>query len=111
MTTKKTPDDQPFELNLDAVASENDLTPYRIHAHGRRWTLQHMDSLDVWGLIEGAQKGDFEAAMAILQAAFGEDWDDFRKNPLPRFKFGELYSKYTAHCGMTPGESQASTAS
>lgn len=114
MTAKKiagTPDNQPFDLNLDTLKSEEELEPYRLHAHGRRWVLAHMDDLDVWGLIDGAQKGDFEAAIAVLKAAFGNDWEAFISHPMKRYKFRELYNKYTEHCGMTPGESSASTGS
>jgi hypothetical protein len=114
MSTRKTsgtPDDQPFDFNLDAVEAEANATAWRMHAHGRRWTLEHMAELDVWAMLDGANRGDLDAMVAILSQAFGDDWNEFRSHKLPRHKLQALFNAYTKHCGADMGESQASTGS
>ncbi|GAA3384505.1 hypothetical protein [Streptomyces racemochromogenes] len=103
-----TSDSQPFDFNLDTVQAEADLTPFRVHAGGRRFSFAHLQSLDVWDLVEIAEGGDTGATLGVLRAALGDDFAEFRKNPLPQYKLKQLFEAYQKHCGLLPGESDAS---
>lgn len=105
------PDDKPFDFNLDAARTEADLSPFVIQWAGRRWTLAHMQTLDVWPLADAAEQGDLAATRAAFSAALGEDWPEFQKHPLPQYKMAALFNAYQKHCGITAGESPASDGS
>lgn len=111
-TTKKAaaslPDDQPFDFNLDTVEAESELRPFRVHFHGRRWEMEHLEALDVWDLIEAAEKGETGAMLGAFKAALGDDFEDFRKIKLPQYKLKALFNAYRDHCGIEAGESDAS---
>ncbi|MFF5703392.1 hypothetical protein ACFY7H_12925 [Streptomyces sp. NPDC012794] len=106
--TATTSDSQPFDFNLDAVQAEAELMPFRVHFGGRRYALAHLQSLDVWDLVEIAERGDTGATLGVLKAALGETFTEFRKNPLPQYKLKQLFEAYQKHCGLLPGESDAS---
>jgi hypothetical protein len=106
--TAKPADDKPFDFNLDAVKAEVDLTPFRVHFDGRRWEFAHMEGLNVWELVEAAEGGEVRAMIGIFQAALGDDFADFRKVKFPQYKMKALFAEYRKHCGMQPGESEAS---
>lgn len=110
-TRKTTPDDQPFDFNLDAVKAEAELRPFRFHWGGRRFEMQHMEALDVWPLMEAAEGGDMAATRGIFQQALGDEWADFRKEPMPQFKLKALFKAYRDFCGVAEGESGASSGS
>lgn len=110
-SAKPAADDKPFDFNLDAVEAEAELTPFRVHYAGRRWEFAHMQALDVWDLIEGAEKGDLEAMLTAMEMAMGDQWEDFRKLPLPQYKLMPLFEAWQKHCGVEPGESPASVGS
>lgn len=107
-TATKTADDQPFDFNLDAVKSEVELTPFRVHFDGRRWEFAHIEGLDIWDLVEAAEGGEVKAMVGVFRISLGEQWEDFRKVKLPQFKMKALFTEYRKHCGMEPGESEAS---
>lgn len=108
--TKKAPDDQPFDFNLDAVQAEVDLSPWRVHWDGQRWEFQHAEELDVWRLMENADGGDVGAVLSVLRAALGdEQWADFKKIGMPQYKMKALFEAYKKHCGL--GDSGASSVS
>lgn len=115
-TTSKTntvkravPDDAtPFDFNLDAVQAEVDLTPWRINWKNRRWQFEHLQNLDVWALLEAAEGGDTKATAGIFRQALGDQWAEFRKIPIPQYKMKALFEAYKQHCGLEPGESDAS---
>ena len=106
-----TPDDQPYDFDLDAVKSEIDLTPWRVKFGGRRWSFEHLQGLDVWDLIEGADQGDLQQGIQVFKIALGDQFEEFRKIRLPQFKLEALFKQYEAHCGVKPGESEGSTSS
>lgn len=106
--TKVHADDQPFDFNLDAVQAEVDLAPFRVHFAGHRYAFAHLQSLDVWDLVEIAEGGDTGATLGVLKAALGDGFAEFRKNPLPQYKLKQLFEAYQKHCGLLPGESDAS---
>jgi hypothetical protein len=106
--TSKTADDQPFDFNLDAVKSEVELTPFRVHFDGRRWEFAHLNGLDIWDLVEAADGGDMKAVIGAFKLALGDQYDDFRKVRLPQYKMMPLFKAWQQHCGVEPGESQAS---
>ena len=109
-TKRTTPDDEPFDFNLDAVQAEVDLSPWRVHWDGRRWEFAHMQDLDVWPLLEAAEAGDVEAMLGIFRTALGEQqWKDFRKIRLPQYKMKALFDAYRKHSGLAEGESAASS--
>lgn len=111
MTTPKKRDDQPFDLNLDTVEAEVELTPFRFHYGGKRWTMSHAQELDTWDLLAAADGGDLAQVNAVFKAALGKQWSDFRKHPLPQYKALALFNAYQQHSGIEPGESQGSTGS
>ncbi|MCX4993855.1 hypothetical protein [Streptomyces longwoodensis] len=109
-TATKPADDQPIDFNLDTVEAEVALTPFRVHWAGRRWTLQHSEELDIWGLADGAARGDVAATIAIFRLALGpKQWAEFSKKPMPQYKLKALFEAYRKHCGL--GESEASPSS
>lgn len=106
--TSKTPDDQPIDFNLDAVQSETELRPFRVHFDGRRWSFEHMEALDVWDLVEAAEGGEVSAMTGVFRISLGDQWDAFRKVKFPQYKMKALFNAYREHCGLEPGESEAS---
>lgn len=109
MSTKtQTADDQPFDFNLDAVQAETELRPFRFHWNGKRWEMQHLEALDVWGLMEAAEGGDTAAMTGAFREAMGKQWETFRAIRLPQYKLKALFDAYRKHCGLEPGESAAS---
>ncbi|KMS71762.1 hypothetical protein ACH49_24365 [Streptomyces leeuwenhoekii] len=111
MTTRTAPkptDSEPFDFNLDAVQAEADLRPFRVHWGGRRFEMQHLEALDIWELMEAAEKGEAGAMVGAFREALGDQWDDFRAIRLPQFKLKALFDAYRKHCGLEPGESAAS---
>lgn len=107
-TATKPTDSEPFDFNLDAVKAEVDLAPFRIHWGGRRFEMQHLEALDIWGLLEAAEGGDSAAMVGAFREALGDQWEDFRKIKLPQYKLKALFTAYREHCGLEPGESDAS---
>lgn len=103
-----TPDDQPFDFNLDAVKSEVELTPFRVHFDGRRWEFAHMEGLDIWDLAEAAEGGEVSAMVGVFRISLGDQYADFRKVRFPQYKMKALFDAYRTHCGLEPGESGAS---
>lgn len=108
-------DDEVFDFNLNAVEAESDLKPFRFlwaskKDPNRRLTMQHMEGLDVWPLMEAADGGDHAAMAGIFRVALGEEqWEEFRKTPLPQYKLKALFKAYRKHGGQEPGESLASS--
>lgn len=106
--TSKTPDDQPWDFNLDVVEAEVELRPFRVHFGGRRFTFTHMQELNAWDAIEAAESGDIGVVVESLKLALGEQWEDFRKVPMPQHKLTRLFKAWQTHSGLNPGESEAS---
>ncbi|MFF9568503.1 hypothetical protein [Streptomyces sp. NPDC014685] len=108
-------DDEVFDFNLNAVEAESDLKPFVFlwasKTNGnRRFTMQHMESLNIWPLMEAADRGDAAAMAGIFRVALGdEQWDEFRETPLPQYKMSALFKAYQKHSGQKPGESLASS--
>lgn len=119
MTTTRTatkPDDQVFDFNLNAVEAESTLAPFRFmwaskDDPNRRLAMQHMEGLDVWPLMAAAEGGDASAMAGIFKTALGDDWEEFRKTPLPQYKMKALFDAYRKHSGAGAGESEASSSS
>lgn len=107
-TARTTPDDQPFDFNLDTVKAEVELTPFRVHFDGRRWEMLHLQDLDIWDLVEAAEGGDVKAMLVAFKLALGDEFENFRKIRLPQYKLTALFKAYQQHCGLEPGESAAS---
>lgn len=110
-------DDEVFDFNLNAVAAETDLRPFRFlwasaTDPNRRLTMQHLAGLNVWPLMEAADAGDAAAMAGLFRVALGdEQWEEFRETPLPQYKMQALFKAYQKHSGQKPGESPASPAS
>lgn len=107
-------DDEVIDFNLNAVQAETELRPFRFAWAGkdnpnRRLTMQHMEALNVWPLMAAAEGGDAGAMAGIFRTALGDDWEDFRKTPLPQYKMKALFAAYRKHCGVSEGESLASS--
>ncbi|MEU0675481.1 hypothetical protein ABZ330_21820 [Streptomyces sp. NPDC006172] len=108
-TVARRPDDKPFDFNLDAVPCEVDLTPFVFVHEGRRWTMQHLQELNIMPLIAAAQNGDAAAMLGAFREALGKEWPEFERKGLPQWKLQPLFDAYSKHCGMAPGESPASS--
>jgi hypothetical protein len=111
--TAKNADDEVFDFNLNTVQAETELRPFRFawaskDNPNRRLSMQHMESLNVWPLMAAAEGGDAGAMAGMFRVALGEDWEEFRKTPLPQYKMKALFNAYRKHCGVNEGESQAS---
>jgi len=107
-TATKAQDDKPFDFNLDAVQSEVDLVPFRVHFDGRRFEFAHIEGLDIWDLVEAAEGGEIKAMIGVFRTSLGDQWEDFRKIKFPQYKMKALFTAYRKHCGLEPGESEAS---
>lgn len=107
-TATKTPDDQPFDFNLDTIEAEVELRPFRVHFGGKRWTFTHMQELDAWDTIEAAAAGDIGVVVESMKLALGDQWEDFRKIPMPQHKLMPLFKAWQRHSGVNAGESEAS---
>ncbi|MFE3657280.1 hypothetical protein [Streptomyces sp. NPDC059165] len=108
-TATKRTDDSPFDFNLDAVQSEVELRPFRVHFDGRRWEFAHMEGLNIWDLVEAAEGGEVAAMTGVFRISLGADqWEEFRKVKFPQYKMKALFTAYREHCGLEPGESEAS---
>ncbi|MCX5522584.1 hypothetical protein OG342_06865 [Streptomyces bobili] len=111
MTTRTAPkptDSEPFDFNLDAVESEVELRPFRVHYNGHRWEFAHMEGLNIWDLVEAAEGGEVSAMVGVFKISLGEQWTEFRKLKFPQYKMKALFKEYRKHCGLEPGESEAS---
>ncbi|MCX4676694.1 hypothetical protein OG413_15525 [Streptomyces sp. NBC_01433] len=114
-TRTATADDQVAEFNLNAVQAETSLAPFRFlwaskADPNRRLTMQHMEGLNVWPLMAAADNGDAAAMAGIFRVALGdEEWEEFRRTPLPQYKLKALFKAYQKHSGQEPGESLASS--
>lgn len=93
------PDDKPFDFNLDAIEYDGDLSPFRVHYAGRRWTLTNMQQLDTWEVIEAARGGDITVVAGSLKLALGDQWEDFHKIGLPQWKLMPLFRAWKKHSG------------
>lgn len=103
------PDDKPFDFNLDAVVSEIDLSPFRVHFGGKRWDFRHMQDLDVWELVAKADGGDTSSIIQMFSVGLGDQLAEFRKIRLPQHKMEKLFEAWQKHSGLEPGESEGST--
>lgn len=117
-TATKSPatgDDQPFDFNLNAAESEVELKPFRFlwaskQNPNRRFTMEHLEALNVWPLMEAADGGDIGAMVGAFKAALGEEqWQEFHATPLRNFQLKALFDAYRKHCGTAEGESEASS--
>jgi hypothetical protein len=109
MSNSRTASDGVFDL--DAVIAETTNEPFTFVFAGRKWTIPHMGELDVWPLVAEAEKGDLQAARAVFEAAFGDEWAEFRAIPMKQHAFNKLLDRYMRHAGVKLGESRASTSS
>lgn len=98
-TAAKRPDDKPFDFNLDAATPPRDLQPFVFTWKNRRWTMQHIEELDVWDLSEAIDKGEIAAMTTALRLALGKDWEAFRNTKFPQWRFKALFREYRQHCG------------
>ncbi|MFE9845770.1 hypothetical protein [Streptomyces goshikiensis] len=106
--TSKPADDQPFDFNLDAVQAESDLSPFRVNYNQRRWVFTHLEELSIWDLVAAAEGGEIKAMIGVFEISLGEQWAEFRKLALPQWRMKALFTAYRKHCGLEPGESEAS---
>ncbi|MEU5036554.1 hypothetical protein R1Y80_00715 [Streptomyces sp. JL1001] len=113
--TNNRADDEVFDFNLNAVEAESELRPFVFlwaskENPNRRFTMQHMEGLNVWPLMVAADNGDSAAMAGIFREALGNaQWTDFRDTPLPQYKLKALFKSYRKHCGASEGESGASS--
>lgn len=109
MSNTKSASDGVFDL--DAAINEVDNEPFVFTYRGREWTLPHFNDLNIWPTVDAAERGDFAAMRAVLETAFGDEWEEFHSKPLTRGGLNSLFARYQKHAGLKPGESRASTGS
>ncbi|MGC5531568.1 hypothetical protein [Streptomyces sp. SR-10] len=108
-------DDEVFDFNLNAVKAESDLKPFVFLWEGendpnRRFTMQHLESLNSWPLMAAADNGDAGAMAACFRLAMGQkQWAEFQETPLPQYKLKALFAAYRKHSGASEGELEASS--
>jgi hypothetical protein len=103
----KTPDNQPFEFNLDAFVNGMDLAPFRFPFKGGQWEMRHLDGIDSREVSKAMQAADEDAAM--LRLTLGEEkYGELMKLGLPVGGRKELVRRFYKHCGVDLGESQGS---
>jgi len=116
-TRTATADNAVFDFNLSAVEAETDLAPFRVMwkdeaGKDRRYTIQHIDALNTWPVLERAAGGDLDAMLGMFEVGMSaEDWQAFHATPMPRYKLQALFRAYQQHCGVDLGESEASSTS
>ncbi|MFD5468903.1 hypothetical protein [Streptomyces sp. NPDC127105] len=98
--TKRRPDNQPFDFNLDAIEPPAELSPFLVQFSGKRWSFLHMQELDCWGLLEAAREGQVSAMLGAFKAALGDQFGEFRKLRMPQWKLKPLFAAWQKHCGM-----------
>lgn len=110
-----TPDDQPYDFDLNAAKAEVSLDPFRFRwatpdNPNKRFVMKHLQDLDVWDLMEAADGGDLQAMAGCFEAALGkEEWKLFHSIPIQQYKLKALFDAYRKHSGAAEGESEASS--
>lgn len=99
-STKRRPDDKPFDFNLDTVEPEQELLPFVVRFGGKRWTFAHLQALDCWDLLDSAREGEIGAMLGAFKAALGDQHDAFREVNMPQFKLKALFAAWQKHCGL-----------
>lgn len=102
MSTKT--DTPAVDLNLDAYKASADLAPFAVVLGGKRFVFKHIDDLDAWDVVNGFLTGEVAATVRIIEMALGDEYEEFRKQPLSKGAFDHLIKSYMVHCGVTLGE-------
>ncbi len=98
-------------FDLDAYVAEHRKTPYRFRYGGQDFELPHAQDTD-WRVAEAADQDDVDAIQTLFRRGMGpEQWARFEQLPQPAGAMGELFRRWQAHSGTTPGESPASPSS
>jgi len=96
----------PSSVDLDTIAAEVDLEPFRVTWKGEEWVFAHVESLDSWEIDQAQADND---NIAIIALALGEErWKAFNSIPIPLGLMSRIVDDYTAHCGISVGESKRS---
>lgn len=98
----------PFDL--DAVEAQASNDPFPFTFGGRDYTLPHVQDVDRKVLLS-ADQGDIAAMTALFEVGLGDDYDQFNAQPMKLRTLEALFKAWLAHCGLEPGELQASTRS
>ncbi|MFF3671686.1 hypothetical protein [Microtetraspora malaysiensis] len=98
-----------INFNLDAAIAEAQGEPFTFAFKGKPWTLPAMRDLDVWPMLDAAEKGDLAVVQVVFKAAFGNRWEEFRQHPMPRGGLSGLFEAYRKHSDEDLGESSASS--
>lgn len=103
------PKSDPDMFDLDALAAEESEESFQFRAGGKVWTIPPYSRLD-WRVLEYADSNDLVFAREALRLALGDRWPEF--DELRGFgivAINELFTRWVAHSGVRPGESQASS--
>jgi len=92
-------------LNVDALIAEATFEPFRFVLDGEERQLPHLQTLDGDTLRRITVAPGF---IAILDAIAGDELGE-RLRRLPLHAAEAIATAWNAHCGVTPGESQASS--
>lgn len=96
------------DFDLDALENEAEVRPFLFRLKGEQFTFPPATDVD-WKTAAKLETGDFDGALREL---LGEkQYTRFARHPLSAYKLGQLFRQYQDHQGISPGESQPSTAS
>ncbi|MFB4265299.1 hypothetical protein [Nonomuraea sp. GTA35] len=107
-TAKTAAGKTPFDL--DAVEAETAGEPFEFDYRGHTYSLPHVQDVDRKVLL-GADQGDISAMNALFREGLGDDFEQFDAQPMKLRSLNKLFEAWLKHCGLEPGELQASTRS
>lgn len=92
-------------LDLDVLEADATLAPYRFRLGGRSYEMAHPSSLD-WHHQTTFDQADMPGMLRVLLG--DDDFEEFDRHQLAGFKLNTLFERWAEHCGIDPGELQAS---
>jgi hypothetical protein len=99
---------KPFDL--DAVEAEAAGEPFDFAYKGHTYTLPHLHDMDRKVLL-AADQGERAAMDELFRSGLGDDYEQFDTQAMKLRTLNALFEKWLRHCGLEPGELQASTRS
>lgn len=99
---------KPFDL--DAVEAEEAGEPFPFTFGGHEYVLPHVQDMDRKVLV-AADQGEKAAMDELFRTGLGADYELFNEQPMKLRTLEALFRNWLEHCGLEPGELQASTSS
>jgi hypothetical protein len=97
-------------FDLDAVEAEEAGEPFPFKFGGHEYVLPHVQDMDRKVLV-AADQGEKAAMDELFRTGLGDDYELFNEQPMKLRTLEALFKNWLKHCGLEPGELQASTSS